>query len=1008
VRIRTWCLAVILLISTAAYAERLPVRAYTGADGLADNHVNRIRQDSRAFIWIATDEGLSRFDGDGFTNYTTAHGLPHRWVNDLIETHHGEYWVATDNGVCRFDPAKPPSSNSAFTCYHPGPSQDARRVNALAEDTAGVVWCGTYDGIYRIEIAQGRVSFTHADIPVPAGYEGSLITSLLFDHEGQLWAASRSGLYHRLANGGWERYAAADNLPDTFIDSLLEDRAGRLWLGTRSAGVCVMAREFAARSVVERCYSMHDGLPANDVRALWQTSDGHLWIATVSGLSEFQRSGRIVTYTTANGLSDSTIYRLAEDRTGNLWIGTKNAGIMRLDRHGFVTYGEADGFRSDDYVSSIFEMPGQLCVVSGSINHRSIQCFDGRRFATVELPIPSRFWISGSGWYQGALLDRDHTWWVPTADGLYRFPAVRRAGDLRRAKADRFESAEHKVVELTRQDQSGDVWIAMSVGSGHELLRWEHSTHHTRHVQGLAVSNGKILSALARDSTGQLWFGFRVSGFREDGGIVRCHDDSPLRCEIIEGVPRGDIQALYVDRKARLWVGSSQGGLARLDELTDAHPRFAAYYTTASGLSGDEVLCITEDQRGRIWVGTNKGLNQIDPSTGALRHVTQSEGLGPGRVQAAYADDAGNLWFATHQVVSRLQPLPGFESAPKVRITGLRVSGAALPLSALGENRPSELFLGASENSLQIDFAGVDLSPGAPLRYQVFLEGLAKDWSPPAEARAVDFQRLPSGAYRLLVRAINADGIGSAEPATLTFTIAQPVWRRWWFVLLATGSLVLVAYYLHRYRLTRALQLAHVRERIATDLHDEIGSSLSRLAILSEVVQRDVKLTGSSESARLLDDISATSRGLVDLMSDVVWSIDPRRDDLRSLVTRIRGFASDMLEAKGIAWEFRTPAETDQLRLSPEQRRDVYLMFKEAITNIVRHAQCSSVSLSMEINGACLIGEIRDDGCGFGVDTVRGRGLTNIEARATRIRGACTITSAPGEGTSIMFHAPLS
>src|SRR5215831_12973330 len=152
VRIGVWCLTLILLFTGSVYAERLPVRSYTSADGLADNHVNRIRQDSRGFIWIATDEGLSRFDGYAFTNYTTAHGLPHRWVNDLIETRHGDYWVATDGGVCRFDPTKPPSSNSAFTCYNPGPNQDARRVNALAEDATGVVWCATYDGIYRMEV----------------------------------------------------------------------------------------------------------------------------------------------------------------------------------------------------------------------------------------------------------------------------------------------------------------------------------------------------------------------------------------------------------------------------------------------------------------------------------------------------------------------------------------------------------------------------------------------------------------------------------------------------------------------------------------------------------------------------------------------------------------------------------------------------------------------------------------------------------------------------------------
>src|SRR5262249_1956390 len=221
---------------------------------------------SRGFIWIATDEGLSRFDGYEFVNYTTAHGLPHRWVNDLIETQRGDDWVATDGGVCRFDPTKAPASNSAFTCYHPGPSQDANRVNALAVDATGAVWCATYDGIYRIEIAQGRVTFTHADIQMPAVYEASLMNNLLFDRKGTLWVASRSGLYHRLSSGGWEHYSRENGLPDLFIETLLEDHAGRLWIGSRLVGACLLVTEpDTTRRVVERCYSTQDGLPANDV-----------------------------------------------------------------------------------------------------------------------------------------------------------------------------------------------------------------------------------------------------------------------------------------------------------------------------------------------------------------------------------------------------------------------------------------------------------------------------------------------------------------------------------------------------------------------------------------------------------------------------------------------------------------------------------------------------------------------------------------------------------------------
>jgi len=169
-----------------------------------------------------------------------------------------------------------------------------------------------------------------------------------------------------------------------------------------------------------------------------------------------------------------------------------------------------------------------------------------------------------------------------------------------------------------------------------------------------------------------------------------------------------------------------------------------------------------------------------------------------------------------------------------------------------------------------------------------------------------------------------------------------------------------------------------------------------------------VDFPAAGDSVRLLGDIAASARSLVDAMSDVVWSIDPRRDDLRSLVARVREFASNLLEARGITWEFQIPAEIDRICLAPEQRRDLYLIFKEAIANIARHASCASAHLSVEVADDWLVVQIRDDGRGFRPDTARGHGLTSIEARALRIHARCKIASAPGEGTSITVFVPLS
>src|SRR5215469_10372522 len=200
----------LLLVAGFLHAEQLPIKAYTSAEGLAHNHINRIRQDSRGYLWFCTDGGLSRFDGYQFTNYTTDDGLPSPWVNDLLETRDGAYWVATDGGVCRFNPNGSRRKKAAdggsvavaepmFLIYRPSSGADASRVNALAEDPSGRFWCATYAGLCRFEQANGKPAFEFVDIGLPRNeYEGTLVNNLAFDRDGTLWVAARYGLFRRL------------------------------------------------------------------------------------------------------------------------------------------------------------------------------------------------------------------------------------------------------------------------------------------------------------------------------------------------------------------------------------------------------------------------------------------------------------------------------------------------------------------------------------------------------------------------------------------------------------------------------------------------------------------------------------------------------------------------------------------------------------------------------------------------------------------------------------------
>jgi signal transduction histidine kinase len=419
---------------------------------------------------------------------------------------------------------------------------------------------------------------------------------------------------------------------------------------------------------------------------------------------------------------------------------------------------------------------------------------------------------------------------------------------------------------------------------------------------------------------------------------------------------------------------------------------------------------VVQDRLGRIYLATNDGINRLDPESGRIRRYDTNHGLSSNDLRAALRDRDGVLWFTSRNGVSRIEPRPdsdGPPSRPDMRITGIRVAGSPYAVSALGQTHVDGLRIAADDNRMQIDFGSIDFDLDSDLRYQYRLEGADRDWSTPTSYRSVNYAGLAPGSYRFAVRAVDEKGALSEAPAVVQFRILPPLWRRWWVLTLAVALLAALAYTVHRYRLARVLELEGVRMRIATDLHDDLGSSLSRIAILSEVLhqrvdQNDAELTGP------LSRIADVSRELVDSMSDIVWAINPRRDRVSDLVQRMRRFASDTLAAREIEFNFSAPADDARSNLGADIRRQVYLVFKESIHNALRHAGCSRVEIELDLHGDQLSLTIRDDGRGFAPDEeVDGHGLESMRRRASELRGTLDVESRPGSGTVVTLRFPL-
>ena len=344
--------------------------------------------------------------------------------------------------------------------------------------------------------------------------------------------------------------------------------------------------------------------------------------------------------------------------------------------------------------------------------------------------------------------------------------------------------------------------------------------------------------------------------------------------------------------------------------------------------------------------------------------------------------------------------------APPVFITGLRVTGITQPVADLGETRMYGLELAPSQNHIQIDFVGLAFGKGEALQYQYKLDGADRDWQPLTSLRTVNYANLAPGGYRFVVRAMNAEGLLSPSPAVFEFRVLAPFWQRWWFVTIVAALIGLIAYALYRYRVARFLEIERVRTRIASDLHDDIGSNLTKIAILTEVAQQ--QLSPQDIDGSPLSSAARISRESLDSMGDIVWAINPKRDTLRELLRRMRGFATDIFTNRNIEFNFRFPDHDLELKLGPDLRRDVFLIFKEAVNNAVRHSGCSKAEIELTIAGGSLVLIVRDDGTGFdSAQSGEGNGLVSMRRRAESIKGKLDVNSTVGEGTRIILRTPI-
>ena len=464
-----------------------------------------------------------------------------------------------------------------------------------------------------------------------------------------------------------------------------------------------------------------------------------------------------------------------------------------------------------------------------------------------------------------------------------------------------------------------------------------------------------------------------------------------------EGLSDNQIRFIYQRRNGEIWIATRFGGVTIY-----AQEKFEAL-ATKQGLLSDAVWGLVEDASGRMWIATSLGI-QMMASAHSRELIT---------IPALRGDYFGSVGIASGNLVWGVSykdlVVYDFGRAhadvtPLVYITDFYVKGEKRTLAAGAE-------YAYHENSCAVSFIGLSFKNEKAVRYRYRLRGLEDEWQGPIAEQTARFAALSPGAYTFEVLALNAAGVASA-PVSFTFTILPPYWQRWWFIALGLIVLSGILYATHVVRLDRLLEIEKIRSRIATDLHDDIGAGLTHIGLLSQVaLQKKNARTREEDASDLgnaMERVGNIARELSAAMSDVVWSVNPQHDSMMALQSRLRTFAGEVCEAKGIALHIEVAEALAAVKLHPEIRRNLLLIAKEALHNVVKYSGSASFSVKFAVQHDKILMDIIDAGNGFEVaQTKNGNGLANMRMRAEKLGGKFEVVSELGKGTRIQVNAPL-
>ncbi|WP_158618028.1 sensor histidine kinase [Chitinophaga lutea] len=1001
----------LLRLAAAAMPQSHIFSRLTAEDGLRSNYVHAVMQDKSGFMWVGSQGGLQRYDGRQFEYFPFPQfpGVARQGVQHIIETNGNTLWIAYNTCVVTYDYVR---EKAALVPVQYQSHEKSFQATQLFTDSRGLIWlCTSTHGTFLYDrVAKAFVPFSRffgdtafrifnvAEDPLTHDYWlGTSIGLCLLDYRNKhcytpawnphripllaepamqrtitrLYGDSRGGLFINT----WGRL---EELPSFFhynpktrrlgapqrmgaMAQLLEDRKGMVW----SAGdkLLLFSSDGNLQQEFQRDQFARYGLDYTDMFCLEEDNMQNIWIGTSNGLFIFNHTRQqfqTTAFKPAGVAGPSPLLEAADiwqHPNGDVWVASWGQGLLVYDST--LTLLKKHLLHPTDYQRNM------------------LWCLQ---------PLPDGRVLAGAQ-HANLLTIDPRTWAVE-----YRV----------------LSGLDNRTIRCMTLDAGGNVWIGTQRGL---IAKWDYRRDNIRVFRDSLYRKELFLWNHVQDihagSDGHIWAGTANYGLLKldtAGNIVQRFATDEKR----HTLPGDNVRQLQPAGNNLLLVGA--GGIAVIDMQ---HNIVINTLTEEQGLPGNVITNLVPISAQQVFFTSNFSAGKVNLQARKVVHFGRKYGVADESFQlpASMRLRDGRIVFGATKNILSFQPdsLREPQRPPDVRIhyfkTGGDVKSPYQPMQAGG----ARITLDHTSNTFTIGYTSLAYLEQDNLTYYYRLEGIDAGWVNAGQRQYVNYSNLAPGDYVFHVYCENGEGLATRSITSMAVSIAKPLWRKGWFyaaiVLLIAGAVFLV----HSLRVNRIMATEQVRRRIARDLHDDMGSTLTSINIMSSMARRNADRNDLSKTLEFLVKIGESTTQMMESMDDIVWSINPLNDNTQRVIARMREFTTGVLEARQIGFSFLVDEKIFTRKLRLESRHDFFMIYKEAITNIAKYAQCTFTDIRVQLRKGQLVLRVQDNGVGFNISEAgEGDGLQNMQRRAYRMNGQLSIQSQLGKGTVVVLMFPTT